>query len=65
MQRGDSRPSLKAAIQGFKTLKGVKQLHPRLAHRLAGFGELFGVSDGEFDSVNRNAGLVGHLKFSG
>jgi hypothetical protein len=63
VRRGDSRPSLKPPIKGFKTLEGVKQLHPHLAHRLAGFGKLFGVSNCEFDSINRYASLVCHLKF--
>jgi len=48
---------------GFKTLEGVKQLHSRLAHRIAGFSKLFGVSDRESDPINRDSNLVCHLKF--
>jgi len=64
VRRGASRPSLKAAIKGFKTLEGVKQLESGLTQRIAGFNKLFGVSDGEFDSINRDASLISHLKFN-
>ena len=47
----------------FKAFECVKQLEASLAHRVAGHSELFRVLDCELDSVNRNAGLVGHLKF--
>jgi hypothetical protein len=60
---GGSRPGLKPAVKGFKTLQGVKQLNSGLAHRIARLSKLFGVSDGKFDSINRDATLVGHLKF--
>jgi len=63
VRRGDSRPSLKATVKGFKTLKGVKQLHSGLPRRIAGFTKLFGVSDGESDPINRDSNLVCHLKF--
>jgi hypothetical protein len=38
-------------------------LNSRLSHRTTGFAELIGVPDGEFDSINSDASLVGHLKF--
>jgi len=63
VRRGDSRPSLKATVKGFKTLKGVKQLHSCLPHRVAGFTKLIGVPDGEFDPINSDASLICHLKF--
>ena len=63
VRRGDSRPSLKAAVQGFKTLEGVKQLHSGHPRRIAGFTKLFGVPDGESDPINRDSNLVCHLKF--
>jgi hypothetical protein len=63
VRRCYSRPGLKPAVQGFKTLEGVKQLHSPFPHRIAGFGKLFGVSEGEFYSINRDASLVCHLKF--
>jgi hypothetical protein len=61
--RGNLRPNLKPAVKGFKTLEGVKQLHSGLAHRIAGFRKLFGVSYGESDPINRDSNLVCHLKF--
>jgi hypothetical protein len=54
---------LKPAVQGFKTLEGIKQLHSSLPRRFAGFTKLFGVSDGESDPINRDSNLVCHLKF--
>jgi hypothetical protein len=63
VRRGTSRPSLKPAIKWFKALEGVKQLGSRLTQRIAGFNKLFGVPDGEFDPINRDASLIGHLKF--
>jgi hypothetical protein len=61
--RCHSRPSLEPAAQGFKTLESVKQLHTRLPHRIAGFTKLIGVSDGEFDPINRDPNLICHFKF--
>jgi hypothetical protein len=58
-----SRPYLKAAVERFKAFERVEQLHAYLAHRFAGPSELFSVPDCELDSVNRDAGLIGHLKF--
>jgi hypothetical protein len=61
--RIDSGPSLKATVKGFKTIEGVKQLHPGLPYGVAWFAKLFGVPDGEFDSINGDASLICHLKF--
>jgi len=55
---------LKAAVEHFKAFECVEQLQACFAHRVAGPGELFGVPDCKLDSVNRDPGLVGHLKFS-
>jgi hypothetical protein len=44
-------------------LEGVKQLHSGLPHGIARFTKLIGVLDGEFDSINRDASLIGHFKF--
>jgi len=44
-------------------LEGVKQLHSGLPHGIGRFTKLIGVPDGEFDSVNRDASLVGHFEF--
>jgi len=44
--------------------EGVKQLESSLTQRIAGFNKLFGVSDGEFDSIIRDASLISHLKFN-
>jgi hypothetical protein len=55
---------LKAAVERFKAFECVEQLQARFAHHVARPGELFGVPDGELDSVNRDPGLVSHLKFS-
>jgi len=44
-------------------LEGVKQLHSGLSHGVARFTKLIGVLDGEFDSINRDASLIGHFKF--
>jgi hypothetical protein len=63
MLAGHTGPYLKAAVQCFKAFECVKQLQASLAHRVAGHSELFRMLDCELDSVNRNAGLVGHLKF--
>jgi hypothetical protein len=60
----DSGPSLEATVKGFETLEGVEQLHSRLAHGITRFGKLFGVPDGEFDPINSDASLIGHLKFN-
>ena len=59
---GNSRPRLKSAVDGFQAVEGVEQLHSGLPHGLAWFGELFGVSDCKFDSINRDASLICHLK---
>ena len=53
----------KAAAQSFKALERVRQLHSGLPHGIARFTKLIGVSDGESDSFNRDANLIGHLKF--
>jgi len=62
--RDDLRPRLEAPVKGFETLEGIEQLHSRLVHRITRFGKLFRVSDGEFDPINSDASLVGHLKFN-
>jgi hypothetical protein len=62
---GNSGPSLKATVKGFKTLEGVKQLHPGLPHGVAWFAKLIDVPDGEFDPINGDASLICHLKFDG
>jgi hypothetical protein len=54
---------LKATVQSFKALERVKQLHSGLPHGIAWFTKLIGVPDGESDSINRDANLIGHLKF--
>jgi hypothetical protein len=60
----DSRSDLKAPIQGFETLQGVQQLQPGLARINAWLGKLLCVPDRELDSINGDAGLIGHLKFN-
>jgi hypothetical protein len=64
VRRYNSRPRLEATVKGFETLEGIEQLHSRLAHGITRFGKLFGVSDGEFDSINGDASLICHLKFN-
>jgi hypothetical protein len=61
---GHSGPHLKAAVQCFKAFECVEQLQSCLTHGVAGHSELFGVPNCELDSVNRDAGLIGHLKFN-
>ena len=51
-------------VERFKTFERVKQFQTYFAHRLAGPGKLFRVLDCEPDSVNRDACLIGHLKFN-
>jgi hypothetical protein len=51
-------------VKGFKSLKGVKQLHSGLPHGVARLTKLIGVLDGEFDPVYRDPSLVGHFKFN-
>jgi hypothetical protein len=53
---------LKAPIQGFEPLQSIQQLQAGLSHVNAGLRKPFRVLDREFDSINRNAGLIGHLK---
>ena len=60
--RRDSGSSLKAPIQGFEPLQSIQQLQAGLSHVNAGLRKPFRVLDREFDSINRNAGLIGHLK---
>jgi hypothetical protein len=64
MRHGYAGPSLKATVERFETFERVKQFQTYFAHRLAGPGKLFRVLDCEPDSVNRDASLIGHLKFN-
>jgi hypothetical protein len=63
VRRGDSRPSLKATVQGFKALQGVKQLHASVPHCIARLTKLIGVPEGELDPIYSDSGLICHLKF--